>query len=40
MKAGYCEEVRERYKNWLIKYYETIENNIDLVKKIDDIEFN
>lgn len=40
MKAGYCEEVRERYKSWLIKYYETIENNIDLVKKIDDIEFN
>ena len=40
MKGSYCEEVRVRYKSWLIKYYEAIEDDMELVKKIDDVEFN
>lgn len=40
MKGSYCEEVRVRYKSWLIKYYEAIENNMELIEAIDNVDFN
>lgn len=40
MKCSYCDGIRTRYKNWLIKYYEAVENNMDLIKWIDKIKIN
>lgn len=37
MKCSYCDSIRARYKNWLIKYYETVESDMELIKRIDKI---
>ena len=39
-KKEYCEEVRSRYRSWLIKYYETIEDNMEIIEGIDKIAIN
>lgn len=37
MKCSYCDSIRARYKNWLINYYETVESDMELIKRIDEI---
>ena len=39
-KCGYCDDTRERLKSWLIKYYEAVEENMDLIHKIDKIKIS
>lgn len=36
-KCSSCDNTRERLKAWLIKYYEAVEENMDLINKIDEI---
>lgn len=37
-KCSYCDDIKVRYKSWLIKYCETVESDMELIKRIDEID--